>query len=111
MNFYTRKKNISFGLFKSIEPQKEKPVKLLLVSGNASEIGTHVVAPSSPKLGPRGSQTGSISSQLDMRSSAGSRHKPKNGVPADSEPILPIAHYESSKTTIKGSHFVMEPGA
>jgi hypothetical protein len=119
-NFFTRKKNLSFGLFKKEE--LNRPRKMTMVTGSHGEIGSSVVQPG-PYLQitdpiPRYTSTSSVNSveQTSSATSAMTTVKPKGREsrvqvdPPDSVPILPIAHYESSKITIKGSYFVQEPG-
>jgi hypothetical protein len=119
-NFFTRKKNISFGLYKK-EPNK--PLKMTMASGSHNDIGTTVQT--NPYLQitdpiPRYTSTSSVNS-MDQTSSAIStgslmttvkkgRESRVQVEPPDSIAILPIAHYESAKVTIKGSYFVQEPG-
>ncbi|KAJ3148513.1 Oxysterol-binding protein- protein 3 [Geranomyces michiganensis] len=138
-NFFTRKKNISFGLYKKINrPYPDDSI----VPGDVAKGFQHLAedertsTPGSPKLPARsrGNSTGGASGQpgtpdtIDppslLRDTASSksfvdselsgtlrRRRKEPFVDPELAEIMPVTHYESSKFTVKGSYFVEEPGS
>ncbi|KAJ3163796.1 Oxysterol-binding protein- protein 3 [Geranomyces variabilis] len=139
-NFFTRKKNISFGLYKKINrpypDENNVPGEVGRSYFNINE-DERTSAPGSPKLPPRsrGNSTGGAGAAQPRTPETGDppnllRDTASNKSFADSElsgtlrrrrkepfvdpelaEIMPVTHYESSKFTVKGSYFVEEPGS
>ena len=152
-NFCTRRKNISFGLYKKLSRNNADIGKYTLASGSQFEVGKDILVvvggddepsstPPSPKptIIPR--LRGSLASPFAMESSMSSQLSPIDGAPRDTSSIrsttdlgespssagpslrrgknkfhdpdlveiVPVAHYESSKFTVKGCFYIEDPG-
>ncbi|KAJ3087225.1 Oxysterol-binding protein- protein 3, partial [Quaeritorhiza haematococci] len=143
-NFCTRKKNISFGLFRKLSPA-DRENSNEVDAGTSGGVGTTFLNSGVDTHGssglprnrsdaaidkafgniptPNGSirgDTASISSKNangDSTDSATiattpstSKKRTKSLTDPELVEVLPIAHYDSSKLTIKGSYLVKEPG-
>ena len=122
-SFGTKKKNISFGLFRILSANALVPLKSLKIQTTGNQKGR----PHSPTVSVQQKYSAEVESQLNAlspegrhsvsmtslsrASSNGSIHGSKITVePLNSEQIIPIAHYESGKNTVKGSYYVTHPG-
>jgi hypothetical protein len=88
-SFNTRKNNIKFGIYKRETPE-----------GRASKVvarGDSSVSATSPAILTFGEALQTKSFEELMTESG-------------LVPVLPVAHYQSSKYTINGSHHITEPG-
>ena len=71
-NFYTRRKNVSFGLFKEVEkPDPSKPVRMVLSTGPGG--AAEVVSTTSPTI--HSAIRPSVVSSVEPRSSSTSKYK------------------------------------
>jgi oxysterol-binding protein-related protein 3/6/7 len=121
-NFFTRKKNISFGLYKKEEGGRLVG-KMTVVSGSMQDVGSTVQTNpylqitdpipryvSTSSINSIGPSSSAIATGSQMTTFKKGRDSKVQVDPPDSTPILSIAHYESARVTIKGSYFVQEPG-
>ncbi|KAJ3274775.1 hypothetical protein HDV01_001978 [Terramyces sp. JEL0728] len=121
-NFCTRKKNISFGLFKK---ETDLPLsRLNTFGGSLTNISSSIQSTPPPPISPprqsmveKNSRMSVLNSQqsapnieLNQISSHTKSRSRDSNLDKQLTEILPIAHYESSKLTIKGTYLVQEPG-
>lgn len=105
-NFITKKKNISFGLSRLVVRNS---------TGNSqNSIDIDLLKPTNiePKYlstVTKNSSRASLASFDQISSFTTTKHG-QMVAPPNTTPIMPIAHYESSKVTVRGSYFIKEPG-
>ena len=132
-SFGTKKKNISFGLYRLTSAVVPSVLKAHVPASNKSQKVQSKTSSKAqqPPYSPTQSLTGkglpeygsgshlnvltaegrnSISLGKNSRTSSASSIHSIPIEPINSEQIIPIAHYESGKNTIKGSYYVTHPG-